>query len=183
MKKILYCAALLFSVYGCNDTQNDINTLNVFFTDLSKVYTPDFDGPDADDVIKIDFAVKKMFLDSPEMFEATGKNTFAVDSAKVNETIRNYFSSPVKKPSNTVDVDFTKDGRYEIIKFTAAESVYSEVGKIAAERNDTLLLEIDVYSGINNSGVAVNSTLYKKMRAVVTRKDGGFRVLSYKTVK
>ncbi|MBQ3655711.1 MAG: hypothetical protein II956_02540 [Bacteroidales bacterium] len=175
MKKILYCAALLFAFYGCNNTENDIKTLNVFFTDLSEVYTNEFNGPDADDVTKIDFAVKKMLNKNPEMFTPSGKRSYGIDTAKVHATVLQYFSYPVKKPQNTVDVDLTSDGKYEILKAVSNEKVFSRVEKIVAERNDTLLLDVNVYSGEEGAEPA----LYKKMRSVVVRKDDGFRIVSY----
>lgn len=175
MKKILYCVALLFAFYGCKSPEDDIKALNVFFTDLSEVYTNDFTGPDADDVTKIDFAVKKMLNKNPEMFTPAGKRNFGIDTAKVHATVLQYFSYPVKKPQNTVDVDLTPEGKYEIMKTGSTEKIFSKVEKIVAERNDTLLLEVNVYSGAEGAEAA----LYKKMRSVVVRKDGGFRIVSY----
>ena len=197
MKKIFCYTVLLFALFGCKGSEEDINSLNLFFTDLSKVYTSEFNKHGADDITKINFAVKKMYLDNPEKFQEAGKRIYSIDSASINNLVSLYFTTPIKKPQNTVDVDFTKEGRYEIMKFESNELVFSQIEKIVAEKNDSLLLEVNVYSCDKNFKGDIYSSpelwqtqdseiipsFYKKMRAVVVRRNNGFRVVSYSATK
>lgn len=191
MKKIIYSAALALALSGCSSSVPDNAVVDKFLTDLSQVYLGDFAGPNPDDFMKVDFAVKRLLIDNPEAFQKQG-NDLVVDAAKVHEMSDKYFDYPIAEDQSSNDVDFTKDGKYLIMPIQDGELSFSKA-TLKASRNDTLLYSVDVYNcsnafkgNIYDSPEAWNSqdpdnvpSKYKKVRAVLVNKDGGLRVISY----
>lgn len=193
MKKIIYSAALLMALQACAPADPDVAEVNRFLTDLSQVYLCDFKGPDADDFMKVDFAVKRLLIDNPEAFQKSG-NDLSVDAGKVHEMAAKYFDYPISQDQSSNDVDYTKDGKYIIMPISDSQYSFSK-GQLKAKDSsgDTLLYNVDVYNCSAGWKGDINSLpeewaaqdagnvpkLYKKMRAVLLRKDGGLRVISY----
>ncbi len=199
MRKVIFSIISLFLLSGCKNTLEEMGRINNFLTDLSQVYTATFDGPEADDVTKIDFSVKKLYLSNPEKFSKAEKGNFiTVDAKEVDKITAQYFSSTIKEPQNTVDVDYKKkEDKYQIMPFKKNELVFSKVDEIIKEKNDTLLLKVNVYTcdkawkGDYNSDEIlwkeqdskITPEVYKKMRVVIVRKPDGYRLISYTDLK
>ncbi len=173
MKKIIYGAALALALSGCSSKEVDINDVNKFLSDLSEVYVGDFAGPNPDDFIKIDFAVKRLLIESPDVFEKQGSD-LAVSADKVHAMSDKYFNYPIANDESSNDVDYTKDGKYVIMPMDAGLAPFSKATKIA-QKADTILYDVDVYNRAEGS----EPEKYKTMRAVLLTKDDGLRVISY----
>ena len=192
MKKITILAAMLLALAGCgSDTNVGDKELNKFLTDLSQAYLSDFNGPDPDDIVKIDFAMRRLVIDSPDAFTTQGKD-LVIDAEKVHAASDKYFNYPIAKDDYTNEVDF-KDGKYMIRKGNDNEFVFSQVDKVLGSKGDTIMVNANIYAckpgwkGDTNSNpeswqsVDPNNIPLKSktMRTVLLKKSDGFRVLSY----
>ncbi len=193
MKKIIYSAALLLALQGCSNPEPSAADVDKFLTDLSQVYLGDFKGPNPGDDIKVDFAVKRLLIDEPQAFEKKG-NDLVVDAAKVHAMAARYFDYPISEDQPSNEVDFTKDGKYMIMPINDIQFTFSK-GQLKAKdkSGDTLLYDVDVYGCQPGWKGDITSSpdkwpaqdadnvpaQFKKMRAVLLRKDGGLRVISY----
>ena len=84
MKKLTILAAMLLALVGCgSDVKVDNKEMNKFLTDLSQAYMSDFNGPNPEDIVKIDFAVRRLVIDSPDAFTMQGKD-MVIDADKVH---------------------------------------------------------------------------------------------------
>lgn len=191
MKKIVLGAALLLAMQGCTSPEADIKEVNKFLTDLSQVYVGDFKGPNPDDFLKADFAVKRLFIDSPEVFEQSGAD-LSVSADKVHAMSDKYFDYPIKEDQSSNDVDYTKDGKYVIMPFGGEQYSFSKA-TLVKQKGDTLLYDVDVYNCASGWAGDINASpadwakadpdnvpeKYKTMRAVLVNKSNGLKVVSY----
>ncbi len=191
MKKIIYGAVLAIAMSGCGPSEVDIKDANKFLTDLSQVYVGDFKGPNPDDFIKIDFAVKRLLIDSPEAFEKSGSD-LAISADKVHAISDKYFDYPISSDESSNDVDYTKDGKYVIMPMQNQQYSFSKATKVA-QKGDTILYDVDVYNCMEGWKGDINADAqqwaktdpdnvpekYKTMRAVLVAKSDGLRVVSY----
>jgi len=193
MKKYILIVAVMFALVSCSKDV-DKKAINSFLTDLSEVYTANFNGPDPDDVTKIDFAVKRLYLDSPNEFTPTGKGSFVeVDKQKVHDVAAQYFKTSIHEDQNTADVDFTSGDKYQFMPTNVEELVFSKVDEVMKSVGDTLLLKVNVYSVKSGWKGDINSSVsdwqledpnnipseYKVMRTVIYRCNDSYRILSY----
>lgn len=193
MKKIIYSAALLLALQGCSNPEPSAADVDKFLTDLSQVHLCDFKGPNPDDDMKADFAVKRLLIDDPQAFEKKG-NDLVVDAEKVHAMAAKYFDYPISEDQSSSDVDFTKDGKYMIMPMQDNEFSFSKSQLKAKDKSgDTLLYNVDVYSCQSGwkGDVASSPDLwpsqdagnvpykFKTVRAVLLRKGDGLRVISY----
>jgi len=190
MKKIIFGAVMALALSGCGKQEPDIKDVNEFLTDLSQVYLGDFKGPNPDDYIKVDFAVKRLLIDKPESFEKQGGD-FAVSADKVHAVSDAYFSYPIAEDQSSNDVDFI-DGKYVIMPMGDQQLSFSKATKVA-QKGDTILYDVDVYNcaatwqGDRNAdpqqwtpdASGSKPEKYKQMRAVLISKGDGLRVISY----
>ena len=192
MKRLTILAAVLLSLAGCG-TESSVGDMemNKFLSDLSQAYLTDFNGPNPDDITKIDFAVKRLAIDSPDAFTQDGK-FLVVDADKVHAAADKYFAYPIVRDDNTSEIDFI-DGKYSFRKGNDNEYVFSQVEKILGSKGDTIMVSAQTYSckpgwkgDINASPSAWEATdpgnipvKGKVMRTVLVKKADGYRVLSY----
>ena len=87
MKRLTILAAMLLALAGCG-TQSSVGDkeLNKFLTDLSQAYLSDFKGPNPEDIVKIDFAVRRLVIDSPDAFTMQGKDMVIDAASKIAAT-------------------------------------------------------------------------------------------------
>ncbi|MBQ4405535.1 MAG: hypothetical protein II852_00855 [Bacteroidales bacterium] len=192
MKKLTILAAMLLAFAGCG-TQSSVGDkeLNKFLTDLSQAYLSDFNGPNPEDIVKIDFAVRRLVIDSLDAFTMQGKD-MVIDAEKVHAASDKYFNYPIAKDDYTNEVDFN-DGKYFIRKGNENEFVFSQVDKVLGSKGDTIMVNANIYAckpgwkGNLNSDPDKWQTedpdniprKSKTMRTVLIKKADGFRVLSY----
>lgn len=191
MKRFFTGAALVLALAGCGSQNYDVPEINKFLTDLSQVYVSDFKGPNPDDVIKIDFAVKRLCIDKPDAFAVDGRD-MSVSSDIVHAKSDEYFAYPIAEDKPTSEVDIA-DGKYVIMKTNEQRFAFSKVSEIIASKNDTIMLNADVYDcaagwkGDINSDPKSWETVdpnniplkNKKMRVVLVKKNKSYRILSY----
>lgn len=178
---------------GCgSDTGLGDQQMNKFLSDLSQAYLSDFKGPNPDDMIKIDFAVKRLVIDSPDAFSTDGKY-MVVDADKVHAVSDRYFAYPIEADKFTNEVDDFKDGKYYYRNGNEQEFVFSVAGKVLGSKGDTVMVNAQTYSckpgwkgNINMEPSSWESVdpdnvprKGKNMRTVLLKKSDGFRVLSY----
>lgn len=192
MKRFSILAAILLALAGCG-TDNNVGDkeMNKFLTDLSQAYVSDFNGPNPDDIIKIDFAVRRLVIDSPDAFTTQGKD-LVIDAEKVHAMSDKYFNYPIEKDAFTNEVDY-KDGKYFIRKGNEQEFVFSQVDKVLGSKGDTLMVNANIYACKPGWKGDVNSSpdkwqtadpdnipqKSKTMRTVLIKKADGYRVVSY----
>ncbi len=197
MKRFPIIAAVLLTLAGCG-SQSGVGDkeMNKFLTDLSQAYLSEFNGPDPDDITKIDFAVKRLVIDSPDAFATEGK-FLVTDAGKVHATAEKYFAYPIGKDQFTNEVDDFKDGKYYYRKGNDNEYVFSLADKVLGSRGDTIMVNAQTYSckpgwkGDISLAPSDWATIDpdnipkkgKNMRTVLVRKADGYRVLSYTEVK
>lgn len=189
MKKIIYSAVLALALAGCSSSVPDNAEVDKFLTGLSQVHLGDFKGPNPDDLMKVDFAVKRLLIDNPEAFQKQG-NDLVVDADKVHAMSDRYFDYPIVEDQSSSDVDFTKDGKYLIMPMQEQELSFSK-STLKASKGDTLLYNVDVYncSADWNGDISASPeswgnaadapSKYKTVRAVLVNGDKGLRVISY----
>ncbi|MCQ2253084.1 MAG: hypothetical protein MJZ61_06525 [Bacteroidales bacterium] len=195
MKKLAIGAGLILALSGCGGTAVDNSVFDRLLTDLSEVQMLDFNGPNPGDAIMIDFAVKRLVLDTPEAFQESGRN-LVIDADKVHAKAQEYFDFAIDEDQNTNEVDFTKDGRYQIMKGEDPQYAFSKC-KVLKDKNDTIFLDVDIYAcnrgwkGTLDTKVEDFETVdpdnipqrFKTMRSVLVRKDGAYKVISYKVTQ
>ncbi len=197
MKRFPIIAAVLLTLAGCG-SQSGVGDkeMNKFLTDLSQAYLSEFNGPDPDDITKIDFAVKRLVIDSPDAFAMDGK-FMVVDADKVHAAADKYFAYPIEKDQFTNEVDDFKDGKYYYRKGNDNEMVFSLADKVLASKGDTIMVNAQTYSckpgWKGNIGIAPSDwestdpdnipKKGKNMRTVLIKKADGYRVLSYTEIK
>jgi len=192
MKKLPILAALLLALAGCgSETTVGDKEMNKFLTDISQVYVSDFNGPNPDDIIKIDFAVRRLLIDSPDAFATQGKD-LVIDAEKVHAMSDKYFSYPIEKDAFTNEVDY-KDGKYFIRKGNEQEFVFTQVDKVLGSKGDTIMVNANIYACKPGWKGDINSTpdewqtvdpdnipkKGKTMRTVLVKKADGYRLVSY----
>ena len=136
---------MLLAFAGCG-TQSSVGDkeLNKFLTDLSQAYLSDFNGPNPEDIVKIDFAVRRLVIDSPDAFTMQGKD-MVIDAEKVHAASDKYFNYPIAKDDYTNEVDFN-DGKYFIRKGNENEFVFSQVDKVLGSKGDTIMVNANIYA-------------------------------------
>jgi len=192
MKRIAKYTLLLLALAGCgSETNVGDKDMNKFLSDLSQAYVSDFNGPNPDDMIKIDFAVRRLVIDSPDAFTMQGKD-MVIDADKVHATSDKYFSYPIAQDAFTNEVDY-KDGKYYIRKGNEQEFVFSQVDKVLGSKGDTIMVNASIYACKPGWKGDVNSNpdqwqsvdpdniprKSKTMRTVLVKKADGYRVVSY----
>ncbi|MCR5456347.1 MAG: hypothetical protein K6F33_15315 [Bacteroidales bacterium] len=193
MKKITILAAFLLVMAGCgSESSVGDKQMNKFLTDLSQAYLSDFNGPNPDDMIKIDFAVKRLVKDSPDAFAKDGK-FLVIDAEKVHATSDKYFAYPIETDKFTNEVDDFKDGKYYYRSGDEQEFVFSIAEHILGSKGDTIMVNAQTYSckpgwkgdfnvdpsnweSVDPDNIPKKG---KNMRTVLVKKADGYRVLSY----
>ncbi len=183
---------MAFALVACGGGSNvGDKEINKFLTDLSQAYVSDFKGPNPDDMVKIDFAVRRLAIDSPDAFTMKGKD-MVIDAEKVRAMAEKYFAYPITKDTYTNEVDY-EGGQYAFRKGDDQEFVFSQVDQILGTRGDTVMVNANIYSckqgwkgDINSAPDSWKSAdpgnvpqKYKSMRAVLVKKADGYRVISY----
>ena len=196
MKKLTILAAMLLALVGCgSDVKVDNKEMNKFLTDLSQAYMSDFKGPNPEDIVKIDFAVRRLVIDSPDAFTMQGKD-MVIDAGKVHAASDKYFAYPIEKDQFTNEIDFN-DGKYFIRKGNDNEFVFSQVDQVLGSKGDTIMVNANIYAckpgwkGDINSNPDDWQTVdpdniprkSKTMRTVLVKKADGLRVVSYTVSK
>lgn len=190
MKRLLFGAAIAIAVCGCGGSEADINKVNKFLTDLSEVHFGEFAGPNPDNSLKIDFAVKRLLIDSPEAFQKDGDN-LSIPAAKVHEMSDRYFNYPIDSDESSNEADF-ENGNYVVMPMQDQQFSFSKAAFVS-QRADTILYDVDVFNCNAGWKGSIASTpqqwaeqdpanipeKYKTIRAVLLCKDGGFRLVSY----
>ena len=192
MKKLPILAAMLLALAGCGNNANVSDTdINKFLTDMSQAYMSEFKGPNPDDVVKIDFAVRRLVIDTPDAFTMEGKD-MVIGADKVHAASDKYFDYPIAKDDFTSEVDY-KDGKYYIRKGNEQEFIFSQVDKVLGSKADTIMLNANIYAckpgwkgDINSKPDSWQSVdpdnvprKSKTMRTVLVKKADGLRVVSY----
>ncbi|MBO4771120.1 MAG: hypothetical protein J5595_01130 [Bacteroidales bacterium] len=193
MKRFTILAAMLLALAGCGSNTNSVDNseMNKFLTDLSQAYMSDFNGPNPDDIVKIDFAVRRLVIDSPDAFTMEGKD-MVIAADKVHAVSDKYFDYPITKDDFTNEVDY-KDGKYFIRKGNEQEFLFSQVDKVLGSKADTIMVNANIYACKPGWKGDINSTpdkwqavdpdniprKSKTMRTVLVKKADGLRVLSY----
>ena len=184
---------MLLALAGCGSNTNSVDNseMNKFLTDLSQAYMSDFNGPNPDDIVKIDFAVRRLVIDSPDAFTMEGKD-MVIDADKVHAVSDKYFDYPITKDDFTNEVDY-KDGKYFIRKGNEQEFLFSQVDKVLGSKADTIMVNANIYACKPGWKGDINSApdkwqavdpdniprKSKTMRTVLVKKADGLRVLSY----
>ncbi|MBR3713430.1 MAG: hypothetical protein IKM98_09580 [Bacteroidales bacterium] len=196
MKRFTILAAMILALAGCGNNANVSDAeLNKFLTDLSQAYMSDFNGPNPEDIVKIDFAVRHLVIESPDAFTMQGKD-MVIDADKVHAASDKYFNYPIAKDNFTNEIDFN-DGKYFIRKGNDNEFVFSQVDQVLGSKGDTIMVNANIYAckpgwkGDINSNPESWQTVdpdniprkSKTMRTVLVKKADGLRVVSYTVSK
>ena len=183
---------MLLALYGCGGDSNvGDKDMNKFLTDLSQAYMSDFNGPNPEDIVKIDFAVRHLVIESPDAFAMQGKD-MVIDADKVHAASDKYFDYPISQDVFTNEVDY-KDGKYYFRKGNEQEFVFSQVDKVIGSKADTIMVNASIYAckpgwkgDVNDDPSKWESAdpdniprKGKTMRTVLVKKADGYRVLSY----
>ncbi|MCQ2974513.1 MAG: hypothetical protein MJ211_06845 [Bacteroidales bacterium] len=191
----LFLLSLVLTMMSCGTTPKEvnINEINKVLTSLAEVYTAEFDNNGPDDVTKIDYSVRHLYIMYPQKFVIDQNSPFIkINESEVNNAVQEIFLTPISEPQNTNEIDY-KNNFYQFMPSTSDIKTFCIVDKIEKQVGDTVNVSACVYSvdinwkgDINNKSQwqTIDSenipTVYKELKArLLITDDNKYKVLEY----